>query len=219
MSATNQPDLVVTLRRRPSELPEEYSVEPLSWFEMVYLWGRRGRKIDPYHTQERHFEHWLGSKKLETLTYGMPVRLPGFGPGVLPRNRLHGIALTCVESELAKLWGYTRVIGHLGSSVRWFPYPPWIDRDRDDSITWEQTDKTFPKQLFPVTKKIPNTSATRGGSRFILEFRPGSEDAVRVTISDSFEEAVVFDSHLHPNVTACYTWQTGNKDMALYRVR
>lgn len=219
MSTVNQPDLVVTLRRRLSESEGNYSIEPLSWFKMVYLWGKKGRKIDVYHTQEAHFDHWLGSKKLETVTYGMPIQLPGFGPGVLPHNRVHGIALTSQESELAKLFGYTRVVGHLGWGVRWFPYPPWIDRDRDDSIVRAQTDKTIRRDFFPVFKKIKGTSARREGSRIILEFLPNSEDAVLSAIPDSTAEAVAFDSHLHPNATACYTWQKGNKDMMLYGYR
>src|SRR6266516_2031954 len=69
MAEVDQSELVVTLRRRPSEQEEEYSIEPLSWFKMVYAWGKKGRKIDPYHTFEAHFDHWLGSKKLETVTY------------------------------------------------------------------------------------------------------------------------------------------------------
>ena len=210
MTKVDQPNLVVTLRRRSSEKEEDYSREPLNWFKMVYLWGKKGRTIDPYHTQEAHFEHWLGSKKLETLTYGMPIELPGFGPGVLPMNRLHGIALTNDESQIAKAYGYNRVIGHHGLSHRWFPYPPWIDRDRDDCLTWAQTDESFRKQLFPVTKKIRGASARQEGTRIILEFPVGSEDAVKAAVPERIEEVVVFDSHLHPNADSGCIWKKGN---------
>lgn len=216
MSKAKQPELVVTLRRRPSELEQDYSLEPLEWFKMVFQWGKEGRIIDPYHTHEAHSEHWLGSKNLETITHGMPIEIPGFGKGFLPKNRLHGIALTSQEAVIAKAFGYTRVIGHYGLSERWFPYCIWIDRDREDYISMAQMEKSLRFKQVPI-KKVRALSARWEGKRMILTIPHGRELEVKAAVEQTRpEEAWAFDSCLHPDADSCFYWQTGQKEMRVY---
>jgi hypothetical protein len=217
MGEVNQPELVITLQRRLSEEEEDVSMEPLSWFKMVYAWGKKGRKIDPYHTHEAHSEHWLGSKKLETITYGMPIELSGFGAGVLPPRRLHGIALTSDEAQIAKAFGYTRVLGHYGLSNRWFPYCPWIDRDRGDCFTWAETEGSIRAKLLPMTHKIRGVSARLDGDRIIVEIAVGRGEEIRAKIQAiPPEEVFLLESFLHPNAVDCYIWKKGNTAMMRY---
>jgi len=216
MRKVNQPELVITLRRRPSEPEHEYSLEPLEWFKMVYLWGQEGRIIDAYHTHEGQSEHWLGSKNLEVITHGMPIPIPGFGPGFFPPHRFHGIALTREEANIAKVFGYTRVIGHYGISQRWFPYCPWIDRDRDDCISMAQMENSMRSREFPC-KTIRGLSARWEGDYIILTIPLGKEQEVKAVVKQtSPEEAWAFDSSLHPNADSCPYWQAGQSQMSVF---
>lgn len=215
MNKAGQPELVITLRRREDESDLDYSQEPFNWFKMVYSWGKKGRIIDAYHTHEAHFEHWLGSKNLETVTYGMPMDLPGFGIA-LPENRLHGIALTKDEANLAKIFGYTRVIGHYGLTERWFPYCPWIDRDRGDCITLEQMKKGFRGKQVPM-KKVRALSARWEADNIILTIPLGRHVEVQAAVRQTKpEEAWGFDSALDPDAGSCFYWESGQKEMRLY---
>ena len=219
MAKVNQPELVITLRRRQSENEDDCSLEPLDWFKMVYAWGKKGQIIDPYHTHEAHSEHWLGSNDLETITYGMPIHIPGFARGFLPTHRLHGVALTSEEAQIAKAYGYTRVIGNIGLKHRWFPYQPWIDRDRGDCFTWAQTEGTIRQLTFNVTQKIRGVNARREGTRTIFEIPAGREKEVRVAAERTTPgKALTFDSVLHPNADACFVWEKGNTQQMIYSI-
>ena len=217
MEQVNQPELVITLRRRPNEAEENVSLEPLNWYKMVYAWGKKGRIIDPYHTHEAHSEHWLGSKRLETITYGWPVEIPGFGAGGLPPNRLHGMALTADEAQIAKAYGYMRVIGNTGLKYRWFPYQPWIDRDRDEGYSWQQTEGTLRQMTFKVTQKIRGVSLRREASTMVLEIPVGREEEIKAVVSRSPDtNALSLESYLHKNADSCYIWQKGQNQPMLY---
>lgn len=84
--------------------------------------------------------HWLGGKNLGVLIFGMPMELSGIPPGSLPRVRLRGITLTSMEAVVTKGFGWTRAMAHYGLSTRWFPYTPWVGRDRIDVVTLEMMD-------------------------------------------------------------------------------
>jgi hypothetical protein len=73
------------------------------------------------------FGGFVLANPLSTTTLGLPE-------GTLPRLTYNTIALTREEAVVATQFGVTRVIAHIGMAVRWFPYPPWIDRDRGDTV-------------------------------------------------------------------------------------
>ena len=67
------------------------------------------------------------------------------GPEVyLPSPRQHVMALRPEEAAVAQELGHMRVIAQLGWSVRLFPYPPYIDRDRDTCCTLADQAGNFP---------------------------------------------------------------------------
>lgn len=214
MHQVGQPELVITLRRRANEHEQEFSLEPLHWFKMVYSWGKKNRIIDAYHTHEAHFEHFLGSKSLETLTYGMPMEIPGLAPA-LPPHRLHGIVLTKKEAYIAKALGYTRVIGHYGFTERWFSYCPWIDRDRDECVTMEQMKGTLRGQA--QMKKVRALTVRWEGDRIILKIPVGREAEVKAAVMQTEPKEVWgLDSALDPDAGSCFYWESGQKEMRLY---
>jgi hypothetical protein len=184
---------------------------------MVFQWGKEGRKIDAYQTHEAHSEHWLGSKNLETITYGMPIKIPGFGRHFFPKNRLHGIALTKQEAQIAKFFGYTRVIAHYGQSHGWFPYPPWIDRDREDCISTAQVEKSMRNKKVNIMR-IRGISARWEGEHIILTIPPEREKVVEIEVEETAPESIWgFDSCLHPNADSCLYWESGQDHMEIQR--
>lgn len=210
LQSVGQPELVITLRRRSNERPLDWSREPLDWFKIVASWGCSGRIIDAFHTHLLTSHHWLGSKNLETITYGQPHRcLPNLPPDALPHVRLHGIALTANETLVAKAYGWTRAIGHYGLSNRWWPYTPWIDRDRSDCITLDDMQGTLRLRTFDV-KKVRGVSFRWIDSSLILEIPTARALEIRALVAAlRDEEALALDSCLHPESDFCATWKAG----------
>jgi hypothetical protein len=204
-----QPELVVTLRCRLDEAVADWPREPLEWFKIVASWGRGGRIIDAFHTHLLESAHWLGSKHLHTVTHGMPILLPGLPWGALPRMRLHGIVLTPKEASLAGRFGWTRLIAHYAISTRWFPYTPWIDRDRTDCMTEEMMDGSlWGSVLHP--KKIRGVSVRSNGRFLILEIPPGRELELQAVVERTpRREALCLDASLYPVANVYATWEAG----------
>jgi hypothetical protein len=177
---------------------------------MLASWGRQRRLVDTFHTHLLESAHWLGSKHLAVASYGMPVTLPDLPPGVtLPRRRVHGLAFTREEADFGKAFGWIRTVAHLGKGVRWYPFPPWIDRDREEAVTMEKLEGSFRmKNLDP--KKIRGVSVRWKGRFLILEIPEGRAEEVKSLVAGLEERKVLsFDSCLHPESDFCATWKAG----------
>jgi hypothetical protein len=154
LSMVSQPEVVFTLLRRPRENVEAFPESPLEWIKTVYgrahsgLHLETGEMVDLVLDQEVAFlkinqvmiiqdpKKWQTMSRFGSFVHGIPLNSGCFQflNDMLPPNAHHVIALTHEETAVAKQFGVTRVVGHLGLSVRWFPYPPWIDRDRGDTV-------------------------------------------------------------------------------------
>ena len=210
-----QPELVITLRRRDSESPEAYSVEPLEWFKIVQSWGKNRRLIDAFNTHELHSQHWLGSKNLATVTHGMPICLPGIPLEALPKKRLHGIAITSYEAMVAKKYGFTRLLGRYGWSERWFPYVPWIDRDRDDCIRDEQLRDSLRPHI--DMKRVRGLTVRWQGNYIIMEIPAGREADVEALVRQLKPNVPWgFESFMHADADCGFIWEYGQKDLMAY---
>jgi hypothetical protein len=121
-----QPELVVTLRRRPSEGVADYPRAVLDLFGVVYQRARDGRVATAGAVAEF---------PLDVLGHGAPTGvvfvpaqpLPGVGR---LQNALAGLLLRPEELRAAQQVGPSRATALLGQATRCFPCPSWSDRDR-----------------------------------------------------------------------------------------
>jgi hypothetical protein len=140
--------------RRQNENVEAFPEAPLEWIRTVDGLAKGGLKLQPGQMVDLVFDKGMAFLKINNVMIVQDNkrwqdfhRFGGFVlanpfpyltlelPRVtLPRPCNGTIALTREEAVVARQFGVTRVIGHVGFAVRWFPYPPWIDRDRGDTV-------------------------------------------------------------------------------------
>ncbi|KAJ8110732.1 hypothetical protein OPT61_g6496 [Boeremia exigua] len=150
LESASQPEVVFTIARRTNESIDEFPKAPLEWIKTVYAFAQNGLHLETGQLVELVFDqgatflkinqvmvvqsaqNWRCMSTFGSLCHGIPLSSSIFdlAPGAFPSSAHHVIALTPEETVVANQFGVTRVIGHLGLSVRWFPYPLWIDRDR-----------------------------------------------------------------------------------------
>jgi hypothetical protein len=153
-SEAQQPEVVFTLLRRKNENVEAYPEAPLEWIRTVYALASGGLKLQPGQMVDLVFDKGMAFLKINNMMLvqnnkswqnmnrfgGLVLANPltnstlGLPQGTLPQFTYNTIALTREEAVVARQFGVTRVIGHVGMAIRWFPYPPWIDRDREDTV-------------------------------------------------------------------------------------
>lgn len=136
-----------------------------------------------------------------------------FPNDMLPPNAHHAIALTHEETAVAKQFGVTRVLGHLGLSVRWFPYPPWIDRDRNDTVNL--ADQGGSIRIGMPILRLNGLNAMLVQDDIILTI-PADEQK-RKTFKEYILElpmsaAVGLDSFMTEEADSGLTWKRGQKD-------
>lgn len=149
-----QPEVVFTLLRRKNEKVEAFPEAPLEWIRTVYALANAGLKLQPGQMVDLVFDkgvpflkinkimlvqdhrRWQDMNRFGGFVLANPLTNSTLGlPQItLPPITYNTIALTREEAAVATQFGVTRVIGHVGMAVRWFPYPPWIDRDRGDAV-------------------------------------------------------------------------------------
>jgi hypothetical protein len=227
-----QPELIVTVRCKESEDLNSYPEQPIEWFKKLQSWGKEGKIIDKSHVNVVETKEiftdlaWLASDKenLSYVTYAHPIPIPPFGPDTLPRDGLQGILLTKNEVLLAQKFGYSRILSHLGLGSRWFPYAPWIDRDRGDCVS----EATFNGSLrggimpsgefFPILK-VPGISTywEPNGHRITLTVPPGAGEKLKWAIQATPSHAAwVLDSEMWRNADRGLYWSAGQQQLSFY---
>lgn len=230
LSAFGQPELIITLRCRKSENIDLYPPQPIEWFKKVLSWGKEGKIIDQTHTNVMEAKEvftdlgWLASdkEKLSYVTYAHPIPIHNFPPDLLPRDGLQGILLTENEVLLANRYGYTRILSHLGLGSRWFPYAPWIDRDRGDCVSEAVFEGSLRGGImpdgtyFPILK-APGISVYWEGERIILNVPPGAGDNLKAIIQTTPPDAAwILDSGMWRNADSGLYWSTGQQKLSYY---
>jgi len=129
--AHGQKELIFTLSRKPNEKPLDYSRDLLNLFKNVYELAKQGRLVNVGDYSEFGPSGFLGRSDLRGIGYVTPQILQGvkvLGP------HLAGIFLTDEELAIAKSLGVTRVMANLGWAYRYYPCPPWFERDRSSVL-------------------------------------------------------------------------------------
>ncbi|KAH8749170.1 hypothetical protein BGZ57DRAFT_140114 [Hyaloscypha finlandica] len=232
LSMVSQPEVVFTLLRRPSENVEAFPESPLEWINTVYdlahggLHLETGEMVDLVLDQEEAFlkinqvmiiqdpKKWQPMSRFGSFVLGIPLNSGCFQflNDMLPPNAHHVIALTHEETAVAKQFGVTRVIGHLGLSVRWFPYPPWIDRDRGDAVNL--ADQGGSIRIGMPILRLYGLNAMLVEDDIVLTIPVG--DNKRKSLKDyvlglPMSAAVGLDSFITQEADGELTWKSGQK--------
>jgi hypothetical protein len=138
MRALNQKEIVLTLRRRPDEPPDAFPEDPVRLFESLFRQAEQGRRLDVgSHTVLTPDSRFLGLARATGLAYGPGMTLPGVN---YPDRPLAAVLLVGDEVAAVKTVGTYRVLTLLGLAARYYPFPPWSDRDRAAVLTRDDVD-------------------------------------------------------------------------------
>ncbi|KAF2007549.1 hypothetical protein P154DRAFT_558740 [Amniculicola lignicola CBS 123094] len=237
LESASQPDIVFTIARRANEHIEAYPEAPFEWIKTVYAIANGGIHLQTGQLVELVFDRdaaflkinqimveqnaqsWQCMSRFGSLCHGIPLSSSIFDlpAGVIPPAAHHVIALTPEETVVANQFGVTRVVGHLGLSVRWFPYPPWIDIDRGDVTN--MADQAGSVRIGVPIARMYGLNAMFEEDDIILTIPPNEElrKVFREYVGNlSPEAAAGFESFMVEGADSGLLWKKGQKDRMGY---
>jgi hypothetical protein len=211
LAEVGQKEVVFTIRRKTGETPDSIPAEPLQWFELLYSFAQRGEFAnDEYSNTEFLASDFLGRNDITMVVYTRPQPLGGLPPNVLPEEYLQAVALTEPEAAVAKEYGVLRALSHLGLSVRYFPYPPWIDRERNSVITPDDLSESVVGKCMPIC--IPGIQAVKEGADICVYVRPWAISPLQETLASIQPEwPISIFSELYDEADSCLVWKGDQK--------
>ena len=238
----NQPEVIFRLRQRPTEAASNFPNFPIEWIRIVHEFAQNGVHLDEGQMCQivpgdptrfvigrrevlRNREAWS-----EDVNLSMFVHTPAPGwDGVydmprgfkIPKAVHHVVSLTAEEAAVALEFGPTRVISHLGLSVRCFPAPAWVERDREDCCTMaDQTNSGRSK--FKLARIYGITALLTGGfasGTIVLSLPPGEKkkNGIQAAFRNLSQEMMFgFDAFMSEQADSGLTWKSGQKDAQAY---
>jgi hypothetical protein len=230
LSQVNQPDVVFTLLRRQNENEEQFPEAPVEWMRTVFALASGGLNLETGQMCDLVFEGnsvhirlnqfllpqsphaWASMQRFGMLVHGISLSKSVFNlpDGTLPPYPHHVIALTREEAAVARQFGCTRVIGHVGLSVRWFPYPPWIDRDRKDCVV--MADQSGSIRIGLPVARMYGFNAVLAGDEIVFSIPEGEEkrNLFRSYVLEApFNAALAFESFMVDEADSGLVWKSG----------
>ncbi|PGH11617.1 hypothetical protein AJ79_04757 [Helicocarpus griseus UAMH5409] len=215
LARVGQKEIVFTIRRRASEGQSDISITPFQWMKMVYSAARDGQRVDEFQRTEFHSPSFLDRSDFKWVVYCRAQSIDNVLASYFPNEWLQAIPLIDSEAEVAKRYGLMRTLGHLGTQERWFPYPPWIDRDRHPCITMANMAGTM-KDSLPLVI-VRGISAVKKGAEIALYVPEESASSLKEALSQ-FEIQHVFalDSTLHKDADSSLLWSNTDTQPRAY---
>jgi hypothetical protein len=141
--AVGQKEIVFSLRRLPAEEPAGFPQEPLAFFANLLQLADQGRTVDAGgHTTFRSPSGFLGRTELVGVIY-LPLE-PLAGVEMPERGRsLTAVLLTPEEAEMVPTLGSYRLTTRLGRTVRYYPCPPWSERNRTPVLSPQEMETSL----------------------------------------------------------------------------
>lgn len=230
LSQNNQPEVVFTVLRRPDEHEENFPEAPVEWMKLVYAMAGSGLNLETGQMCDLVFENnlvfikldnfifpqhgnkWMSMRRFGGIVHGISVAcaLTGVPDVAIPGNSHHVIALTHEEAAVAREFGVTRVISHVGLSARWFPHPPFIDRDRGDCVVMADQAGSFRSKL-PIAR-IYGLKGMVIDDEIVLTIPEGEEKRkmFRLHVQDTpLSAAMAFECFMSKEADSGFVWKAG----------
>jgi hypothetical protein len=229
LSEVNELETVFTVRRRPNENEDAYPSAPIEWMRAIHGVAKAGLHIETGQMCDLVFDKgtvqlrfntfairqdprtWESFRRFGSLIHGIKQDCVfQFPDGTIPQNAHHVIALTQEETAVAKQFGPTRVIGHVGSAVRWFPHPPWVDRDRGDAVT--MADQAGSIRVGLHVAQMYGLNASIIGQEILFTI-PADEEKRKTfkkyVTEQALDTVLCFESFMVPEADAGMLWKSG----------
>lgn len=174
MEHANQKEVVFTVRRKVGlERQGDYPKDPLHWFGLIYSMAKSGHPVDAFERTDFQSSIFLNRTDITWIVYAPACPINNVPTEYFPEDWLQAIPLVGPESEVAEEYGVMRALSHLGARERWFPWPPWFDRDRTACIEPGCMAGSIKDQV--KYRDIPRLSVVKKGFNFIIYVPEKSE--------------------------------------------
>lgn len=216
LTQLGQKEVVFTIRRRvATEREHDYDREPLEWFEFLYSLAREGKIVDNFQPTIFQGPLFLGRPDFTMILYCPITNINNVPISYLPEKGLQAIPLTAAEAEVAKYCGAMRPLSHLGRSERWFPFPPWIDRDRKHCITMADMEGTVRNVL--SFNSVLEVSVLKRGSDIVVHVPQRAEEYMKTALA-GLEPSLVFalDSFMYDGSDSGMVWKNEYTELEGY---
>ncbi|PGH34296.1 hypothetical protein GX50_02879 [[Emmonsia] crescens] len=205
LARVGQKEIVFTVRRRTNEREDNFPITPFQWIKSVYSAAKDGQRVEVFQRTEFHSLSFLNRSDFKWIVYCPAHSITNIPASYFPSEWLQVIPLIAPEVEVAQRYGIMRALGHLGAQERWFPFPPWIDRDRQPCITMANMAGTMKDSLpFVIVRGI---SALRKGMNIVLHVPQESAFLLKGALAQfQLEHVFALDSTAHKDADSGLLW-------------
>jgi hypothetical protein len=201
-----QKEIIFTLRRDPSQKPEDYPREFLDFFATVFQYAERGQLVDVGQSTLFGETGLGGNRDFRGIGYIEPQ---GF-PGVETKDvlLLAGILLKNDEAQIAWDLGLTRVTALLGMKYRYYPCPPWSDLKREPVATLHAMEKSH---LWEIARVPARATYYEERKHIFLSVLPSSRASLQGFLDKlPPTKPLALRTQPDPRANACLVWHSGH---------
>jgi Domain of unknown function (DUF3480) len=206
LSERKQKEIVFTLRRNRGEPAGGFPRDPLDFFKTLYELAGQGSLVDV----GGFTQFAKGGVFDRHLAYLEAQPLSGVG---LPKSALVAVLVTLDEVLALRSFGATRLISRLGHASRYYPFPPWSDRQRR-GVPFERVFKE--SLLAKVSHMIASGFRVHQSNNQIRMSVPRKNCTEwRRSLSDlPANAAFAWCTGLGPDADGCLVWEPGQRSPA-----
>jgi hypothetical protein len=200
LSALGQKEIVFTIR---GELGEELpDLRPaLEWFKAVYHFSEQGRLVDVGDFSQFGVGPWGPFAAIAYTQPEEPLAIEA------PAALLRGVLLTEEEIEVAKEFGFSRVLARLGRAYRHYPFPPWV-ATRESVASHDEMEAT-------ILAKVPHLRSRHASvvllhdREVILSLTEAAGEELRRALAGWTEAPFAILPPIERTANGCLVWEPG----------
>ncbi|KAK2750106.1 hypothetical protein FQN57_004599 [Myotisia sp. PD_48] len=195
LSTLGAKEVVFTIQRRvQTEGEGDFPHDPFEWFR-YFKYSATREVLHEFQGINLPPMTIFGRSDIEAFLCCASYPIDNVPASYLPEEWFQIIPLLKAEVAVYEEYGPSRPLSHLGCSNRWFPFPPWFDRDRTPCIT--TGDVSSGVGAYWQSKTIIGISAVKKGSDVVLYISELAEPLLKDVVQRS-EPNLVFSLNTLP---------------------
>jgi hypothetical protein len=206
LMAQKQKEIIFTLRRDPSQKPEDYPRELLDLFATFFHYAERGQLVDVGQSTLFGETGLGGDRDFRGIGYVEPRGFPGVETNDVPL--LAGILLKNEEAQIAWDLGLTRVTALLGMKYRYYPCPTWSDLKREPVASLRAMEESHLREISRVPVRA---SYYEEQNQIFLSVLPSSRASLQGFLDKlPPTQPLALRTQPDPHANACLVWPSGH---------
>jgi hypothetical protein len=205
-------ELILSVRIRDNEHIGAYPLDFRRIFDQVYDVAVRTqtklRRWQLIEIQKALFER----QDFRTIVIGFR-NIPLFGLEKLrvdksPISYFYGLVLTDEEVAVARKHGLTRALVVGDDRSGWFPYSPYVDRDRKSGVSLAAMEKSASDSSTGIKLDVQGLNVIQVKSDIYLHIPEGRVEAFKRGILESAirPDSLMVESEMHESCDSVYSW-------------